>query len=88
MDDSQGLSDEQKINWAFREDDNEESVKKGMELYTAYFFGGLEILYDEFVNNCITDDDYVRKMFDMVSEFKEEQNIDDLTVDIEALLRS
>jgi len=29
-----------------------------------------------------------RKMFDMVSEFKEEQNIDDLTVDIEALLRS
>lgn len=59
MDDSQGLSDEQKINWAFREDDNEESVKKGMELYTAYFFGGLEILYDEFVNNCITDDDYL-----------------------------
>ena len=88
MDDSQGLSDEQKINWAFREDDNEESVKKGMELYTAYFFGGLEILYDEFVNNRITDDDYVRKMFDMVSEFKEQQNIDDLTVDIEALLRS
>ena len=35
-----------------------------------------------------SDDDYVRKMFDMVSEFKEEQNIDDLTVDIEALLRS
>lgn len=85
-DDSLGLTDEEKINMAFREDNNEESVKKGMELYTAYFLGGLEILYEEFVQNCITDDDYVRKMFEFVSGFKEEQGIDDLTIDIESLL--
>lgn len=85
-DDSLDLTDEEKINMAFKEDNNEESVKKGMELYTAYFLGGLEILYEEFVQNCITDDDYVRKMFDFVSEFKEEQSIDDLTIDIESLL--
>lgn len=85
-DDSLGLTDEEKINMAFREDNNEESVKKGMELYTAYFLGGLEILYEEFVQKCITDDDYVRKMFEFVSEFQEEQSIDDLTIDIESLL--
>lgn len=85
-DDSIGLSDDEKINLAFREDNNEESVKKGMELYTSYFFGGLEIMYNEFVQECITDDDYVKKMFDFVSEFKEEQSIDDLTIDIESLL--
>lgn len=85
-DDSLGLSDEEKINMAFREDNNEESVKKGMDLYTSYFFGGLEILYNEFVQSCITDDDYIRKMFDFVNDFKEEQSIDDLTIDIEALL--
>lgn len=85
-DDSLGLTDEEKINMAFREDNNEESIRKGMELYTAYFLGGLEILYEEFVQNCITDDDYVRKMFEFVSEFKEEQSIDDLTIDIESLL--
>lgn len=85
-DDSLGLTDEEKINMAFREDNSEESVKKGMELYTAYFLGGLEILYEEFVQYCITDDDYVRKMFEFVSEFKEEQSIDDLTIDIESLL--
>lgn len=85
-DDSLGMTDEEKINMAFREDNNEESVKRGMDLYTAYFFGGLDILYEEFVQNCITDDDYVRKMFDFVSEFKDEQSIDDLTVDIEDLL--
>lgn len=87
-DDSLGLSDEEKINMAFREDNNEDSVKRGMDLYTAYFFGGLEILYEEFVQSCITDDDYIRKMFDFVSEYKEEQQIDDLTIDIESLLRN
>lgn len=87
VDDSEGLSDEEKINRAFREDGNEESVKKGIELYTAYFFGGLEVLYETFVLGCITEDDYIRKMFDFVSDFKDEQSIDDLTVDIESLLR-
>lgn len=85
-DDSLGLSDEDKINMAFREENNEDSVRKGMELYTAYFLGGLEVLYEEFVQTCITDDDYIRKMFDFVSEFKDEQSIDDLTMDIESLL--
>lgn len=87
-DDSEGLTDEEKINRAFREDNNDESVKKGMELYTAYFFGGLEVLYETFVMNCITDDDYIAKMFEFVNEFKEEQSIDDLTLDIEALLKN
>lgn len=86
-DDSEGLSNEQKINRAFREDYNEEEVKKGMELYTAYFLGGLEILYDMFVTNCVTDDDYIQKMYYFVSDFKDEQDIDDLTLDIEKLLR-
>ena len=85
-DDTLGLSDEEKINMAFREQNNEETVEKGMELYTSYFLGGLEILYEEFVQNCITEDDYIRKMFDYISEFKDEQSIDNLTIDIESLL--
>lgn len=88
MDDSEGLTNEEKIDRAFRENDNEEATKKGMDLYTAYFLGGLEILYETFVQSCVTDDDFVLKMFDFVSEFKEEQDIDELTVDIEALLRT
>lgn len=87
VDDSEGLTDEEKINRAFREDNNDESVKKGMELYHAYFLGGLEVLYETFVLGCITEDDYIRKMFDFVSEFRDEQAIGDLAVDIELLLR-
>ena len=87
MDDSEGLTDEEKINRAFRDGDNEESTKKGMELYTAYFLGGLEILYETFVEKCVTDDDFTTKMFEFVSDFKKEQDIDELSIDIETLLR-
>jgi hypothetical protein len=85
-DDCEGLSDEEKINRAFREDNKHESVVKGMKLYTEYFYGGLEILYEAFVQNCITDDDYIRKMYEYVCEFKDEQNIDSLELNIENLL--
>lgn len=86
-DDSEGLSDEERINWAFKCDDNADFVKKGMALYNAYFFGGLEILYDEFINNCTTDDDYIRKMYEFVNIFYDEQKLSELTLDIEQLLR-
>lgn len=86
VDDTLGLTDEEKINMAFREDNNEESVKKGMELFMSYFYGGLDVLYGTFVEGCITEEDYIQEMFDFVTEFKEEQSIDALAVDIEKLL--
>lgn len=86
-DDTENISEQDRINMAFREENNEESVKRGMELYTAYFLGGLDILYETFVMNCTTDDDYIAKLFDFVSEFKDEQAIDDLTLNIESLLQ-
>lgn len=86
-DDSEGLTDEERIDWAFRSDNKPEDVQKGMALFNAYFFGGLEILYEEFVNNCITDDDYIRKMYEFVNNFNEDQKLSDLTLDIEQLLR-
>ena len=86
-DDSEGLTDEERINWAFRGDDKTEAVQKGMALFNAYFFGGLEILYDEFINNCTTDDDYIRKLYEFVNSFNDEQKLSVLTLDIEQLLR-
>ena len=86
-DDSLGMTDEEKINMAFREDDNAEAVKKGMDLYMAYFLGGLEVLYETFVQECVTEEDYITKMFDFISDSKGEQEIDSLSVDIETLLR-
>lgn len=83
-DESENLSQEEKINRAFRydEENNPDDIKRGMETYTAYFLGGLEILYEEFVEKCITEEDFIERMYEFIEEFKLEQNItsDDLDI--------
>jgi hypothetical protein len=59
-----------------------------MQLYTEYFYGGLEILYNTFVEECITDDDYIDKIYEFVDDFRNEQQVDGLALDISALLRN
>jgi len=88
MDESQGWTPEEKVDRAFREDTCEEAVSQGMKLFTSYFLGGLEILYDTFVAKCITDDDYVQRLYEYVQELQQEHDIDKLSTDIEELLRS
>lgn len=82
------LNQNQKIDRAFRDDTNSEAMVKNMSLFNSYFLGGLEILYENFTNNCTTDDDYIDKIFSFVDEFKKEQDIDSLVVDIDQLLRN
>jgi len=88
MDESQGWSAAEKVDRAFREDTCEAAVVQGMELFTSYFLGGLEILYDTFVAKCITDDDYVNRLYEYVQELQQEHDIDNISEDIEDLLRS
>ena len=87
-DESENLSQEERINRAFRydEENNPDDIKRGMETYTAYFLGGLEILYEEFVEKCITEDDYITRMYEFIYEFKSEQNITDDEIDINSLV--
>lgn len=74
------LTDEQRIDRAFRTDSDDAAVKENMQIFNDYFLGGLEILYDIFVTNCITDDDYVNKIYSFVESFNIE-NIEDLSLD-------
>lgn len=88
IDDSEGLTNEEKVNHAFREDADPESVSRGMKLYHSYFLGGIEILYETFVEHCSTDDEYVQQLVDFVKEFHTEHHIDELTDNLEQLLRN
>lgn len=87
LDDDGELSKEDRINRAFREDNNENSVSEGMKLFNSYMLGGLEVLYETFVLACTTDDDYINKIYEFVTDFKKEQEIDLLEIDVEKLLR-
>ena len=54
-------------------EENKEMIKKNMKIYNSYFLGGLEIMHEQFVEQCITDDDYLKKIFDFVKHFEEEE---------------
>lgn len=63
------------IDRAFRYDSKvkeEEKNKKNMDLFHSYVFGGIEFLYEKFTENCATKDDYINKIFEVVTSFKEE----------------
>lgn len=87
LDESEGLTKEEKIDRAFRENENEEAVKAGMALFRSYFLGGLELLYENFVERCVTEQDYIDRMYDFVEEFRREQKMDANPLDINELLK-
>lgn len=67
-------------------EENKEMIKKNMKIYNSYFLGGLEIMHEQFVEQCITDDDYLKKIFDFVRHFEEEQNGEELKASIDRIL--
>ena len=57
-----------------------------MKTFNEYFLGGLEVLYETFVERCVTEDDYITAMYDFISDFKNEQNITEAELDINNLI--
>ena len=66
--------------------EDREMIKNNMKIYNSYFLGGLEIMHEQFVEQCITDDDYLKKIFDFVRHFEEEQNGEALKASINKIL--
>lgn len=70
MDISTGLSPEQRVDRAFRDDTNEEAVKNNLALFNSYVLGGIEVLYEKLVDNSTTRDDYLEGIYKFVNDFK------------------
>lgn len=67
-------------------EEDKEMIKKNMKIFNSYFYGGLEVLHEQFVEQCTYDDDYLKKMFDFVRRFDEEQDGDALKASINKFL--
>ncbi|MGB4503816.1 MAG: hypothetical protein WBI44_02840 [Syntrophaceticus sp.] len=75
LDETPGYTIEDRINRAFRDDadgSDTEKNEKNMELFHSYVLGGIEVLYEQFTKDCTTRDDYINKIYDVVTSFKEE----------------
>jgi hypothetical protein len=48
LDRSEGLSEEERIDRAFKSDTDKRAVEKNMELFNSYVRGGVDVLYEQF----------------------------------------
>ena len=68
VDNSRGLSADEKIELAFRTPEKEENMK----LFNSYLRGGIEWLFEQFTSGATTKDEYLAKINEVVSTFVEE----------------
>lgn len=77
LDTSTSLTDEERVNRAFRYDSDpnkEELQKENVELFNSYVRGGIEIIYELFTENCISKEDYIERIEKVTSTFQNELN--------------
>lgn len=53
-------------------------IEENMKVFNSYFLGGLEILHEEFVEQCHDEDDYLKKMHSFVQHFYDEQDAESI----------
>lgn len=71
--DNSTISENERIDLAFRYDTDEEKVKQGMDIFNSYVRGGVEWLYGEITaNNASTFEDYLERITVIVKEFSED----------------
>ncbi len=72
LDESTNLTDEEKINRAFRCDEHSEEFQNNLELFNSYVRGGIEIMYEKFTDGCRTQEDYLDRTYEVINSFQKE----------------
>ena len=76
-DNSTGLSSDDKIDRAFKQDEQLEKSVENLELFHQYMRGGLEWLYEQFTDGATTKQDYLEKVYEVVNLYNEDFAISD-----------
>lgn len=74
-DNSTGLTDDEKISRAFKEDEEIDKLSSNLELFHQYMRGGIEWLYEQFTDGATTKENYLEKICEVVHLYKEDFNI-------------
>lgn len=70
LDETTDLILEQRADRAFRDDTDVQAMITNMDLFNSYVRGGIEYLYEKFSDDCVTRDDYINKVYEIVDRFK------------------
>ena len=90
IDEDSEPDEEKRIFRAFKlsetSEEDKERIAENMKIFNEYFLGGVEVLHEQFVDECTDDDSYLRRMFEYVKKFNEEQDGEALKVSIDSFL--
>ncbi len=62
------------FNFSEETEEDRNAIAENMAIFNAYFLGGLEVLHEEFVDECLDQDAYLQKMYVFTKQFYESQN--------------
>lgn len=71
------VSTEERVDRAFRDDadeDHPDKLKANMELFNSYVRGGLDVMQEQFLDGCASEEDYMRRAYDKFIDFKRQIN--------------
>lgn len=73
LDDKENISDEKRIERAFKYDDDKKRVEENMKIFDSYALGGIEFLYEMFKDDLISREDLLFHIGDLLdfNEFDE-----------------
>ena len=74
------------FNFTEKTDEDRSLIEKNMQVYLSYFLGGLEVLHEQFVDDCVDRDAYLQKMYVFSKQFYECQDGAALTDAINRIL--
>jgi len=76
------LSDDEKVTRAFRDDEIPEKLAANLDLFHAYFRGGIEWLFEQATEDATTQQDYLRRIVELVNQFSEDFGMTELNSDL------
>lgn len=62
------------FNFSEKTEEDRKIIAENMAVYNSYFLGGLEVLYEQFVDECLDRDAFLLKMYQFTKEFYESQD--------------
>jgi len=82
---SSNLSDDERIDRAFKDDEQPEEFNANMDLFHQYTRGGIEWLYEFFTDGASSQNDYLEKINELVKQFADDFELTE-SIDLESLM--
>ena len=76
------------FNFSEKTDEDRAMIADNMKIFNEYFLGGIEVLHEQFVDECIDRDAFLQRMYQYTKMFYEEQDGEALKAGIDKLLNN